>query len=1038
MTLASFERHQRVVTEPVVTKPPNSVEHLVPREFASMNRSKFPELVGLLTGPAVHAAAMLTSDLIKTKKRSVYAHMQRHAPTHRLFPDALWTTGRILFMREGQSMPRHADKENMPGTDGADLMLTFGEVGGAELTMHLPDGEQVVVRGAETLLADFLNEHELGVMTGTGLRVAFVFWQQRTVVLSDHVTSLGAFVFPRTLPKFPIVHYFWFDLSGDESVTMRELNCLSMRSAAKHHSEVWLWCYQEFTNLPPGVKRMHANELLSVSEFKHAMKVGKTRYIEQGRADEVGRNVAQLSDLIRALALQKYGGWWLDADTVVLKKLPTTKPYYFATVAQKRTGGGYFDPANKVESNRGKWAGKNADFGEWDGCDSFQSTPIFISQPNTPLAGAWVKRLRSLVLSEGTLQWSDTIKTMEECIVELDLNEYVCPPNVFCPWPFWQRDHPIQTGKLLVESDVYGVRVPPLSEVLTSSITVQFFFMSVEKTLTSTRDDGWFRLNVMQMDCSARQVFEAIASLEGEAGGIQSVQTVTGSAGTTMQEALVANGSDGGSGDVQTGVAVVPGEVTVFEVTVESEARGDDSGGSDDEDDPPSEGQTVYIDDAQQTGVDTGGVAAGGNGAVDIIDKLRVKLTTLGLSVNEPASGIVVVPNFAQTVLGMQTPETFVANLDERIECRKRGDAIQDFELQFVDGDNEALHYRGNPISRRKIWLQDGDPNEGVRVYSYTGWQAPVSFATSDWNNDEELGGICKRMNDFLDGTDFAPSNHAIITAYDDNTCGIGFHYDKTHSLDPRGLISVVKLGAARCFEVRKRLPPPKADVADGERTKADHAKAQEAVEPFFSETLQAGTLVLMTTEANLATQHAVPAMPAPTELSGSIVFRSVSRVDKVEDLQRKRDAVLANRRKRLVEAESGAEADGMDVPMDEAGPSSEAPAPENGAGDDGMDVPMAEAGPSSEAPAPVPAPAPAPAPGVPIAGDDRMLQSGSSIDDAPMPEEAGPSSLVAPAPAPAPAIAPAALGMRSNALKFSYTLSLDKALTTLPSTRFL
>lgn len=515
-----------------------------------MNRSKFPELAALLTGTVVHAAAMLTSDLIKAQKPPLYAHMQRHAPTHRLFPDALWTTGRILFMREGQSMPRHPDKENMPGTDGADLMLTFGEVGGAELTMHLPDDEQVVVRGAETILADFLNEHELGVMTGSGLRVAFVFWQQRTVVLSDYVqNSLGAFVFPGTLPKFPIVHYFWYDLSGDDSVSMRELNNLSMRSAVKHQSTVWLWSYQTFTNLPPGVKQMDANELLPIAEFKRLMTVGKTKYIEQGRADEPGRNIAHLSDLIRALALQKYGGWWLDCDTIVQRRLPTAKPYYFATVAQKRMGGGYLDPTDKVESNRVKWAGKNADFLEWDGSDSFQNTPIFISRPNTPLANVWVERLRAQLLNERTLQWSDTIKTMEACIVELSLNQYVCPPGSFCPWPFWQRDHPIQPGKLLAECNVYGVRVPPLEEVMTSSYTVQFFFMSIEKTETSKRDDDWFHLNVMQTDCAARRVLQAGAtSVVATATDIQGVAievvTEAGEAGTSMPApALTAAGA---------------------------------------------------------------------------------------------------------------------------------------------------------------------------------------------------------------------------------------------------------------------------------------------------------------------------------------------------------------------------------------------------------------------------------------------------------------------------------------------------------------
>ena len=493
----------------VAAKRSGYVEHLVPRMFASMSTDKFPELAALLTGPVVHAAAKLTSELLREHKPDLYAHMSSHAPNHRLFDDALWTTGRLVLMRAGQSMPRHADKENMPGTDGADLMLTFGAVGGAELVMHFAEGEPVVVRGAQTILADFLNEHELGVMTGSGLRVAFVFWQQRTVVLSDHaINALDACVFPGTLPMGPVVHYFWYDLSGADNVALRELTILSLKSTAKHHPTVWIWGYQDFSNLPPGVVRKEASELLPLADFKHAMTVGATKFIEQNRADEPGRNVAQLSDLFRALALQRYGGWWLDADTVVLRKLPTTDPYYFPTVAQKRVGGGYLDPSEKVEANRLKWAGKNTKYADWDGCDVFQSTPLYIAEPNTPLAGLWVERLRVQVLSERTLKWSDTIKTMEACVVELELNKHVHPPTAFCPWPFWQRDHALSADKLETANDVYGVRVPSVSEVLERSFVVQFFFMSIEKSETSRRDDEWFHREVMSKECAARRILQ--------------------------------------------------------------------------------------------------------------------------------------------------------------------------------------------------------------------------------------------------------------------------------------------------------------------------------------------------------------------------------------------------------------------------------------------------------------------------------------------------------------------------------------------------
>jgi hypothetical protein len=85
----------------------------------------------------------------------------------------------------------------MPGTDGVDLIISFGEVGGATLTMYFADGTPPLeVSGDKTIFADFLNDHEVSEMTGSGLRVAFIFWQQRSVVLSDHVINkLGAKVY---------------------------------------------------------------------------------------------------------------------------------------------------------------------------------------------------------------------------------------------------------------------------------------------------------------------------------------------------------------------------------------------------------------------------------------------------------------------------------------------------------------------------------------------------------------------------------------------------------------------------------------------------------------------------------------------------------------------------------------------------------------------------------------------------------------------------------------------------------------------------
>ena len=171
------------------------VEHLVPRPFATNGHAVVQ--THLLEHAIMRAAARLTSELVREHRPTMHANMMRHAPNYRLFGDkeVLWTTARVAFMRAGSWVKHHRDEENMPGTLGADLILSFGEVRGATLTLHV-DGQEIKIAGAKTVLADFLNPHEVSVLEGSGLRVALIFWQQRTVVLSDHVVNtLKAHVF---------------------------------------------------------------------------------------------------------------------------------------------------------------------------------------------------------------------------------------------------------------------------------------------------------------------------------------------------------------------------------------------------------------------------------------------------------------------------------------------------------------------------------------------------------------------------------------------------------------------------------------------------------------------------------------------------------------------------------------------------------------------------------------------------------------------------------------------------------------------------
>jgi hypothetical protein len=228
-----------------------------------------------------------------------------------------------------------------------------------------------------------------------------------------------------------------------------------------------------------------------------------------------------------------------------------------------------------------------------------------------------------------------------------------------------------------------------------------------------------------------------------------------------------------------------------------------------------------------------------------------------------------VVPEFAQKHLGVAAPQQLVQALEASYPVVGAGQAIEPRAVQWVTGDNVALRYRGNVLKRGKMWLQRGDPATlGYRKYYYTGWQWNILPATADVAACPEVLPIADAYDTWAASVGAQPANHYIVTKYRDGEHNIGFHFDKPKDIAPsdnergKSLITVVKIGThARPFALRN-LP----------------SAENKSPAPFFNEVLEPGTAVIMTLEANLQTQHAVPAV-AESGPSGSIVYRTIHRV---------------------------------------------------------------------------------------------------------------------------------------------------------------
>jgi len=263
------------------------------------------------------------------------------------------------------------------------------------------------------------------------------------------------------------------------------------------------------------------------------------------------------------------------------------------------------------------------------------------------------------------------------------------------------------------------------------------------------------------------------------------------------------------------------------------------------------------------------------------MDALRTALAEYRVA---PELDIFVVPDFA--LRHLETDATVLqAQLEARYPVRRADDEIVPARVQWVEGSNPALRYRGRELKRGKVWLQIDDPlANGYLRYFYTGWQWAVLPATASVDECPEVSPMVRAYNAWASALGCDEANHFIVTKYENGEHNIGWHYDKDRDIAADSLISVIKTGAhGRPFELRHR--------------RADQ-KAQQAEPPFFSRVLAPGTAVIMTVAANLATQHSVPVVD-DVGSSGSIVFRTITTRVAHDELTRKLGQRRAKKRAR-------------------------------------------------------------------------------------------------------------------------------------------
>ena len=204
---------------------------------------------------------------------------------------------------------------------------------------------------------------------------------------------------------------------------------------------------------------------------------------------------------------------------------------------------------------------------------------------------------------------------------------------------------------------------------------------------------------------------------------------------------------------------------------------------------------------------------------------------------------------------------------------------ISPTDPKWITGDHPALKYRGNAIKRHKIWLQK-DFEKGMLRYGYTGWQWKVSGGVKDITEVPLVKDLFDKVADIV-GHDM---NAVIATKYCSGLDNIGFHSDKIRDFEENTCFVVIKMGEARPFEFSWDEPAVAAAkvVIQKSKDKDEIKRARQVIknrdfaEVFYSQTLPAGTAIIVGMEANQRVKHGVPAITTETHMSGSLVGRSI------------------------------------------------------------------------------------------------------------------------------------------------------------------
>ena len=234
---------------------------------------------------------------------------------------------------------------------------------------------------------------------------------------------------------------FWHNLDDGDALPVCVWNGLQSAAACGRFAAVYLFSYQTFRRLPPGVTSMSAEDILPHESFVVYLR---------GVESKLGkRAIAPLSDLVRLKACAETTHAFavlMDCDTIWLRNMPVPDPQH---VQYERSYGHLFashriNKCSRKNTNlKQHMVERHLEYAMEYG-DFLDILPPFLFCNSSLVAGDAVSALLTAIVDvvkepPSTLPYNFAMRIVKSCINDHGCRGAIVEPRMFSPLEYWRR-----------------------------------------------------------------------------------------------------------------------------------------------------------------------------------------------------------------------------------------------------------------------------------------------------------------------------------------------------------------------------------------------------------------------------------------------------------------------------------------------------------------------------------------------------------------------------------------------------------------------